>query len=85
MKLSRVAQLAIAVRRIAAEEYTSLDYKRVYIPKEFGKWRPLGVPKPAYRIYLHMLNQVLVKFLDQGGHLHEAQHGFRPNRGTMTA
>lgn len=85
MEFSKVARLALAVRRIASMDYVKLDYRRVYIPKASGESRPPGVPKPAYRIYLHMVNQLLVKFLDQHGRISDSQHGFRPRRGTMTA
>jgi len=32
-----------------------------------------------------MLNQLTVKYLDDRGRIHDAQHGFRPGRGTLTA
>lgn len=85
MKLSSVIRLAIVTRRIASKHYAKLEYTRVYIPKESGKLRPLGVPSYPWRIYLHMINQLLVKFLDDRNEIHPSQHGFRPGRGTLTA
>jgi hypothetical protein len=70
-------------RRITKEKSVDLDYKRVYIEKPGNKYRPLGVPKPEWRIYLHLLNQFLVLNLDNK--ISKNQHGFRPGKGTLTA
>jgi hypothetical protein len=84
MKLSSVVRLAIAVRRIANNPESKLDFKRVYL-EEPRKWRPLGVPTPAWRIYLHMMNVILTFYYEASGKYRESQHGFRPGRGTLTA
>jgi len=83
--LSKVIRLATAVRRIAWSTEKSIDSSRIYISKSNGKLRPLGVPTPAWRIYLHMFNQMLVYYLHTKNLFHEDQHGFRPGRGTKTA
>lgn len=59
----------------------SITYHRTYLPKGPNKFRPLGVPTIAWRVYLAMwlvpLNGYYVP--------HTNMHGFVPGRGTLTA
>lgn len=57
-------------------------FNRAYVPKG-EKWRPLGVPTLAWRIYLNMLLNPLVSFTNRN--ISDSQHGFRPQLGTFTA
>lgn len=68
--------------KIIDDKDTNLDFKRVYIPKS-ETFRPLGVPKPEWRLYLHMLSNMLYIFVED--HILPSQHGYVPGKGTLTA
>jgi hypothetical protein len=78
------------VNQLRASLSKDMKYHRVYIPKassgSFAEsdrhtYRPLGVPTLPWRIYTNMLLLPLVLFCPAN----TAQHGFRPQRGTLTA
>lgn len=60
MKHKEIKKLLKEVKRMLRELPTTMDYKRVYIPKISGQpdgpQRPLGVPTKPWRVYLHMWN-----------------------------
>lgn len=64
--------------------FNPMKATRVYIEKANpGEWRPLGVPQPQWRLFLHMFSNFLYIFLENN--FLDSQHGFIPGRGTLTA
>lgn len=83
MTYTKVHELMSEVKDLMESGSTELQYRRVYIPKSNGKWRPLGVPSKAWRITLHIMNGFLGIYLE--GKLLPSQHGFIPGRGCGSA
>lgn len=69
-----------SVRKLNLFHY---QYRRHQIPKTNGKMRTLGIPTPAWRIYLRGLQHLLVIWFSP--YSHPNQHGFQPSKGTDTA
>lgn len=62
----------------------TLIYKRRYVLKSDNVTkRPLGVPTPAWRMYMSLWNQLLAIYLKNS--YSPEQHGFTTGRGTTTA
>jgi hypothetical protein len=91
-----VLRLRKEMAKIVKDPKGDIDFKRAYIPKvtttllEWAeqeesqkRWRPLGVPSPAWRVYLSALNTILILWLEP--YWQEQQHGYFPRKGTLTA
>lgn len=85
--LPKVVSLLEEVKKLAESKSEQIDIRRVYIPKDKSQplseenVRPLGVPSPAWRIYLHMLNNLIV--WSRKGKF-GSQHAYLPGRGVGT-
>jgi hypothetical protein len=73
------------VKEIAEGVSTELDFKRTYIPKQNGKYRPLGVPTLPWRVYLGMWVSIMaiMRQMSVGGY--QEQHGYTVGRSIVTA
>lgn len=82
LTLKTVKSDLYALRKLCRQRKAHIAYSRAYIPKG-DTYRPLGVPTRVWRVYLHMINNILTtwRLIDEK----ENQHGFIPGRGTITA
>jgi group II intron reverse transcriptase/maturase len=68
---------------IRQERWRWTPVKRVYIPKQSGKLRPLGLPSWSSKVMQEVVRQLLDAYFEPRFSVHA--HGFRPGRGCHTA
>lgn len=79
-KQSVIQNILISMKDLVLTKY---KYSTKFITKANGEARPLGVPKPGWRVLLHGLNNILLVWFS--AYTHPSQHGFIPGKGTLTA
>jgi group II intron reverse transcriptase/maturase len=70
-------------RLLLSGDYRPGDIRRVWIPKDGGKLRGLGIPNVIDRVVQEALRLVLEPLFEPS--FHDSSHGFRSGRGCHTA
>jgi group II intron reverse transcriptase/maturase len=80
MSLTKIEKIIEAIR---TEKFQWTSVKRVYIPKEDGKQRPLGLPTWTDKLVQEVLRLILEAYYEP--QFSDGSHGFRPERSCDTA
>src|SRR5438094_6463166 len=80
MSLDKIDTIITALRN---ERYQWHPARRVYIPKQNGKKRPLGMPVWSDKLLQEVIRLILETYFEP--QFSDHSHGFRPERGCHTA
>lgn len=80
MSVAKIEQL---IEQLRYERHRWAAVKRIYIPKQNGKLRPLGLPSWSDKLLGDVIRQILEAYYDP--QFSDRSHGFRPGRGCHTA
>ncbi|MBF8194597.1 maturase [Nonomuraea sp. K274] len=80
MSVAKIGRIIDALRH---ERYRFQPVKRVYIPKQNGKKRPLGLPSWSDKLVGEVIRLLLEAYYEP--QFSDRSHGFRPGRGCHTA
>ncbi|MGP4104513.1 reverse transcriptase domain-containing protein [Nonomuraea sp. KM90] len=80
MSLAKIETIIDALR---GERYRWRSVKRVHIPKQNGKMRPLGLPTWSDKLVAEVVRLLLEAYYEP--QFSDRSHGFRPRRGCHTA
>ena len=80
MTMAKIERIIDAVRH---ERYRFSPVRRHYIPKKYGKQRPLGLPSWSDKLLGEVVRLLLEAYYEP--QFSDRSHGYRPGRGCQTA
>lgn len=84
--MSRIESILMKYQRLVLNDVSKFKFKRVWIPKEDGKWRPLSVPPYEWRMLTKSINLFLTIWVEgRGWSLVPHNYGVLKGAGTAKA